>query len=174
MKLKDIITGLFLLIIIGAGGAAAQKSAADNETELRKVVENFRISLINKDKPLFLGLFLEGAIGWQSVTADKSLLQIRLKEPKALKVVVNPKDNHISFIDFIVGTGKRTEETFSDIKIKTDGDIALVAFDYTFLYDGRETNHGQEDWLLVRTEKGWKITSVVWSETLPSLVVQPS
>jgi hypothetical protein len=43
-----------------------------------------------------------------------------------------------------------------------------VTFDYTFLSDGRETNRGKEAWLLVRTEAGWKITTLAYSYDLPA------
>jgi hypothetical protein len=36
-----------------------------------------------------------------------------------------------------------------------------VAFDYTFLANGKKTNWGREMWQLVRTEDGWKIFSVI-------------
>ena len=163
---RFIVIGL--LSVAAVSNSSAQKSAAGNEAELYKVVENFRTSLIKKDKSLFLGLFLESNIGWQSVTENESLARIKVKQPKAVKVFVNPKDNYLSFIDFIVKDKKPIEETFANIKISTDGDVAFIGFDYVFLYDGRESNHGKEHWLLVRTENDWKITSVVWSETLPS------
>ena len=169
MKLKIIkrFFSIGLLLVVGASSSLAQKSATRDEAELRKVTENFRTSIIKKDKPLFLSLFLESNIGWQSVTENESLSRIKVKQPKAVKVFVNPKDNYLSFIDFVVEAKNPVEETFSNIKISTDGDVAFIGFDYAFLFDGRETNHGKEHWLLVRTENDWKITAVVWSETLP-------
>lgn len=169
MKFKTIkrLVGIGLLLIIAAISSFAQKSVSSDETEVRKVVENFRIALIKKDKPLFLSLFLEGNIGWQTVTEDESLSRVKVKQPKAVKVFIDPKETYLAFIDWIAEDKKRTEETFSNIRINTDGDVASVGFDYAFLYDNRETNHGQEHWLLVRTENGWKITSVAWSTILP-------
>ncbi len=52
------------------------------------------------------------------------------------------------------------------MKIDTDGDLASVLFDYAFLSNGKETNHGKEAWHLLRTQDGWKIASVVWSVNL--------
>lgn len=154
-----------LLLIISAVSLTAQKSAADSEAEIRQVIENFRLAIIKKDKPLLLSLFSEGVIGWQSVLDNKSLERVRTKDTKAAKV--DTKDSHIAFEDFISSDPKRTEETFANIKISTDGEAASVGFDYVFLYDNRENNRGKEFWLLVRSENGWKITSVVWSQTLP-------
>jgi len=50
--------------------------------------------------------------------------------------------------------------------IDGDADGATVAFDYTFLSDGRATNSGKECWRLVRAESGWKIMTLSWSVTL--------
>ena len=132
--------------------------------EIGAVIEAFRTAIIEKDKPKFLALFpASGPVAWQSVIGDDNLRQLRLKKPDTGKANHNPKRTHLSFIDGIVSEPERNEETFDDIRIDTDGDIASVAFDYRFLQDGRETNRGREAWNLVRTDAGWKIVSVIWS-----------
>jgi len=169
-KIMKKLAGIGLILACAAGSLSAQRTAAISETELRTVVENFRTSLIKKDKPLFLSLFLtEGNIAWQTVTEDTSLARIKARQPNAVKVFIDPKETYLTFIDFITTDPKPTEETFSDVKISTDGEAAAIEFDYMFLYDRRQTNHGREHWLLVRTENGWKIISVVWSTILPSI-----
>ena len=54
MKFKIIKRrfGVGLLLVVAASSSLAQKSTTSAETELRKVVENFRTSIIKKDKPL--------------------------------------------------------------------------------------------------------------------------
>ena len=132
--------------------------------EIGAVIEAFRTAIIEKDKPKFLALFpASGPVAWQSVIGDDNLKQLRLKKPETGKANHNPKRTHLSFIDGIVGDKERAEETFDNIRIDTDGDVAAVAFDYRFLSDGRETNRGLETWNLVRTDAGWKIVSVAWS-----------
>ena len=132
--------------------------------EIGAVIEAFRTAIIEKDKPKFLALFPEsGPVAWQSVIGDDNLKQVRLKKPQTGKASPDPKRTHLSFIDGIVANPKPAEETFDDIRIDTDGDVASVAFDYRFLSDGRETNRGLETWNLVRTDAGWKIVSVAWS-----------
>lgn len=98
---------------------------------------------------------------------DESLTRVKVKRPQAIKARVNPQNTHIAFADSFAKDEKRNEETFSNIKIDSDGDAASVGFDYVYLYDGREINRGREYWLLVRTETGWKITSVAYSMILP-------
>lgn len=132
--------------------------------EIGAVIEAFRSAIIEKDKPKFLALFPDsGPVAWQSVISDDNLKQLRLKKPDTGKARPNAKYTHLGFIDGIVADKERAEETFDNIRIDTDGDVAAVAFDYRFLSDGRETNRGLESWNLVRTDDGWKIVSVVWS-----------
>jgi hypothetical protein len=53
---------------------------ADDVAELRKVVELFRVSIIKKDKPSFMALFLSDKpelITWQSVLDDPSLVWVQ-------------------------------------------------------------------------------------------------
>lgn len=132
------------------------------------VIEAFRTAIIDKDKPRFLALFPgSGPVTWQSVIGDDHLRQLRLKEPGTGKADPDPDKTHLSFIDGIVGDKASKAETFDNIRIDTDGEIASVMFDYRFLSDGRETNRGQEAWHLVRTDAGWKIVSVIWSKRSP-------
>ena len=63
---------------------------------------------------------------------------------------------------------KTNEETFSNILIDSDGDNASVAFDFSYMRDGRITNVGREYWLLARTEMGWKIAAVTYSRNFPT------
>ena len=58
------------------------------------------------------------------------------------KAKVDLKRTPLTFIDGIVASADRSEEQFRDVRIETDGDLASVFFDYGFLSNGRETNHG--------------------------------
>lgn len=162
-----------LLPIAASAQDAAPVASAYTRDQARqdigKVIEAFRTAIIEKDKPKFLALFpASGPVAWQSVIGDGNLRQMRLNKPETIKANPNPKRSHLSFIDGIVSEPERSEETFDNIRIDTDGEIASVAFDYRFLGDGRETNRGQEAWHLVRTDDGWKIVSVIWSMHWPT------
>ena len=133
---------------------------------IKQVVESFRTSLINKDKATYMSLFFSDKpedIGWQFVSEDTRLEHIKKTKPDAIKARQIPSNNFISLIDGAVVAKEPREETFSNIVIDTDGEIASVAFDYTFLANGQKTNWGKEMWQLVRTENGWKIFSVVYT-----------
>ncbi len=75
-------------------------------------------------------------------------------------------DHFKTFCDFVGKTDKRIEEKFSNVRINTNGTVAMVYFNYVFLINGIPSNHGDETWQLVRTEAGWKISSMLYSVTL--------
>jgi len=142
----------------------AHPTATEVQTrQIEAVIEAFRTSIIDKDKPRFVALFLHDRIAWQSVKGDDLLLRVRQKQPDATKVGIDRQNNHLSFIDGIVASKNRLEEKFWNTRIDTDGDIASVTFDYSFHSGDRKTNFGKEAWHLVNAGNGWKIVSVIWS-----------
>jgi ketosteroid isomerase-like protein len=142
-------------------------SPAD-EAGIRKVVASFGQAIIQRDKPAFLKLFLSPGVTWQSVLSDNTLARLKKKKPEAVKAKYRQDRNAESFIDGVVASKKTSEETFDNIRIDTDGDVAVVTFDYTFLSDGHKTNWGKECWLMVRAEDGWKITTLAYSIVTPA------
>jgi len=147
----------------GAGGAA-------DIAALQQVVQAFQTAIIDKDKARFLGLFFSDRpeqVTWQAVVDDASLATIQKTRPQAIKARYRPDNHVVAFIDGVVASPVREEETFSDVRIDTDGEVASVSFDYVYRSDGKASNSGREKWLLVRTEQGWKITAVVYTIRLP-------
>jgi hypothetical protein len=147
-------------------GTAAEANTADTTAQVQAVVEAFRTAIINRDQAAFQRLFLHEHITWQSVKGDEALQRIRQKSPTATKLTVDTSRTPYSFIAGIASDKNSSEETFDNVEIDTDGDLASVVFDYAFLSNGKETNHGKEAWHLLRTADGWKIASVVWSVNL--------
>ena len=158
--MKTAFAALALLLALPA--YAQTKADPDTQT-VEAVVEAFRASIVDRDQTRFKKLFLDENTVWQSVTGDKNLKEARKKKPSAVKVRIDPTNNPRNFIDEIAADKAQSEEQFRDVKIQSDGDIASVYFDYSFLADGKETNHGREAWQLVHTDDGWKIVSVIWS-----------
>jgi hypothetical protein len=161
---------LLLLICAVFAGCQSALTANDRTPEdtaaISRVVESFRTSLIQKDKATYMSLFFSDKasdIGWQFVSEDTRLEHIRKTKPDAIKARQIPGNNFISLIDDAIATKESREETFSNVKIETDGEIASASFDYAFLANGIKTNWGKEMWQLVRTENGWKIFSVVYT-----------
>jgi hypothetical protein len=164
MKAFSLCIGLLLLV-----GCASIPERTDRriDADLQHVIESFRTAIIDKDRQRFQSLILHEGITWQSVMDDATVVRAKAKGQQALKVHVNRQRTPLTFIESIIQDPRRSEERFSNIHIDADGDIAQVKFDYVFLRDGQESNRGQERWLLLRTDEGWKIASVVWSVVLP-------
>ena len=146
---------------------ATEANSTETATaQIRVVIEAFRTAIINRDQAAFERLFLHEQITWQPVTGDAALQRILQKVPTAKKLSIDTKRTPYSFSAGIVASKNTSEETFDNVKIDTDGDLASVLFDYAFLSNGSETNHGKEAWHLLRTPDGWKIASVIWSVNL--------
>ena len=160
-----ILSGIVLFLSASLAPAICNAAVPDRAS-IADVIQSFRTAIIQRDKPRFLGLFITPDLPWQSVVSDKSLVEMRSVDPKKDKLRFNPKNNPTSFIDFVVTSKATSEETFSNVAIDGDGDVATVTFDYTFLADGRATNSGKECWLLVRSETGWTIMTLAWSVEL--------
>ena len=162
-------TALATLVILASvlQPAMAKQNESSDVAAIHKVVEQFRTSIINKDKPTFTSLFYSDKpeeVTWQWVVDDVGIALLRKRKPDAHKSIHVAGENYLSFIDSLVKPDARpAEEKFSDVKIDTDGDVASVNFDYSYLDGGKETNWGREMWQLVRTDAGWKIISVIYS-----------
>lgn len=165
MKFAPLALAACLLLPLPASAdvLASAPNAADARQQIEAVVESFRTAIIDKDKTRFIGLFLHENITWQSVVGAGNFQRLREERPEAVKARIDLKRTPLAFIDGIVNSADRSEEQFRDVRIETDGDVASVYFDYSFLANGRETNRGKEAWHLLLTEQGWKIASVVWS-----------
>ncbi len=163
-----ILVGFFVLTACSSSPINAGHS--DDLAALLRIVESFQSSIINKDKIAFMNLFFSDnpeAITWQAVVDDPSLEAIKLTRPQAIKARHRPDNNFVAFIDGIVASPDKEQETFSGVQIDTDGEVASVSFDYVYLSNDKISNSGREKWLLVRTEDGWKIISVVYTIRLP-------
>lgn len=160
-----------LLLPCSLQPALAAQNDPKDVAAIGEVVEAFRSSIINKDKATFVGLFYADNpdhMTWQFVDDDIRVARFGKFAPEARKALRVPDSNYSTFIDGITKAGAEpSEEIFRDVVIDTDGEIASVNFDYSFLLDGKEMNWGREMWHLVRTEEGWKIISVIFSQRDP-------
>ena len=163
-----------LLLALFISSSFPAHATESDHPEIRRVIESFRTSIIERDKPRFLSLFLQDNVNWQGVWHDESLARARLKYPPAMKTRPNSAETHLTFADAFTRDENHMEETFSNIKIDSDGDVATVVFDYVFYLNGSETNRGKECWLMVRTENDWKIVSVAYSKILPKPTETPA
>ena len=158
---------LAAVLVFGAFAAPLHAATpAQDQATIRQVVETFRVSLIKKDPVTFMKLFYSESIPWIGVTTDNSLAREKAektdpKQPDPAKLYAS--GNPRKFIEGISKSKNAIEETFENIRIDTDGDVAQVWFDYSFNEGGYKANWGKESWHMVRAADGWKISSVIWS-----------
>jgi ketosteroid isomerase-like protein len=162
---------LAIVLTLSMWAFAPQYAAAQNvhgEAQIKQVIETFRSAIINKDKDAFLKLFLKDDITWSGVTTDASIERMYAARPKPEMRRPNKifSSNQRDFIKMIAEDKARIEETFSNVRIDSDGEVAQVWFDYSFMSGNYKENWGKESWQMVRTESGWKIAAVIWSQEL--------
>jgi ketosteroid isomerase-like protein len=168
--MKPAVAAVYLAIglFLSVPRQALAEDTAPTRQQIESVIESFRTAIIKKDKDAFLKLFLKDDITWTGVTTDASLEMLYANRPKP--EMQRPRKffngNPGQFIDFIAKNPAKLEETFSNVRIESDGEVAQVWFDYTFMAGNRKENWGKESWQLVRTESGWKIAAVIWSAEL--------
>lgn len=171
VTLKRLVLVGVLSLSASLQPALAGQNDPEDVAAVREVVEAFRTSIIKKDKATFLSLFISENpedVTWQMVDDDARVARLKTIVPEARRVVKWPENNHLAMIDSTIRAGSEPlEEVFRDVVIDTDGEIASVNFDYSFLLDGQEQHWGREMWHLVRTDDGWKIISVIWSQKDP-------
>lgn len=163
---KTIAAALVCSALATFAAPSYAASEPGDRASIEKVVETFRVAIIKKDKASFMKLLYSETIPWIGVTTDKSLARENANKPKPdmpdWKKIGSSGDPK-KFIEGIIKNPGQTEEKFENVRIDSDGDVAQVWFDYSFNRDGYKSNWGKEAWHLVRTEAGWKISSVIWS-----------
>lgn len=148
--------------------AVAQAPDSKDKAHIERVIENFRAAIINKDEEAFMKLFLKEDITWTGVTTDASIerLYANRPRPELKRPFKTFNSSPRQFISSIAKAKEKQEETMSNVRIDSDGDVAQVWFDYSFVNGSYKQNWGKESWQMVRTSDGWKIAAVVWSQEL--------
>ncbi|GGC64961.1 YybH family protein [Undibacterium terreum] len=137
----------------------------EGKAQIEKVIEDFRAAIVNKDQEGFLKLFLKEDITWAGTTTDASIARLYANRPQpAMKpppkfFTMSPR----KFINFIAEDKAKFDEKISNVRIDSDGDVAQVWFDYSLFNGEYKENWGKESWQMLRTDDGWKIAAVVWS-----------
>lgn len=165
--MKSLLAAACLTIglMLSVPNHAVAQSPGNGKQEIESIVETFRTAVINKDTATFMRLFLREDITWAGVFTDASVdrFYARRKDPKLPRPPKYFRDSPRKFIEGIASEAGLLEETFSNVRIESDGEVAQVWFDYNFMVGDYKQNWGKESWQLVRTESGWKIAAVVWS-----------
>lgn len=140
-------------------------SGAFYDPALGTVFNAFFEAIKYKDKDRFLHLFHPEAVSWVGVYSDESITILRQRygngEHKPKAVPASPE----AFIDNIVRSPFDISESWHNLEVLGDEDIATIHFDYVYYLGDFKSNWGEESWQLVKTDAGWKITGVTFSMT---------
>lgn len=152
------LAALFSLSVASTVSAAEPTAARG---DIQSLVTNFQKAIVARDGDALKTMFLPSGSNWWSAFDDGTLATVKKRKPDASR---EHAGDMVKFADFIKTTTHSPEEVFSNVQIQTDGIIGTVYFDYVFLLDGKPTNHGVETWQVIRTDAGWKISAMLYSE----------
>lgn len=157
-----LLVALGLALITGSTHAATTPNTTTNDArgQIEQVIARFQTAIIKKDKAALSDLFLPANNSWIAVPTEATYRVVHARHPKARRFMPG---SYTEFVDFIGTSSERMEETFSNVKIDTDGAVASVYFDFVFLSNGKPQNRGSETWQLIHTGNGWKINALVYS-----------
>ncbi|MQA18198.1 nuclear transport factor 2 family protein [Rugamonas rivuli] len=166
MKIVFSFAVLTCSLLLSLHQPASAENTGVSEKQVGKIIGQFQDAIKNKDIAGFMGLFLREDVTWTAAYTDASVERYNAsikntKEPLATRVQAGGSPR--KFIESIAKNKAPQSEIFSNVRIDTDGDIAHVWFDYTFMVGTYKSAWGKESWQLVRTETGWKISAVTWS-----------
>lgn len=154
--MKNII----LIVVMLLGNQAMAQHFTKEKTEIKKIVKQFKESIIRKDSTTFYSLFHEDPVVWIGVVKNRSQQKRLEKNPGNGKNFFS--DTYKNFFRYIMETGVK-EETFENIRIINDDVIASVTFNYSFREGKDTTNWGSEYWHLIKAQGQWKIASIIYS-----------
>ena len=123
--------------------------------EIDTIVKAFQAAIVAKDRAALEAMFLPADNSWLMVASDAS--RLKPGQPR-----VRPS-SYRQFAEFVSNGKLAVEERFHNVRIHSNGSVGAVYFDFDFLEDGKVTNRGAESWHLVKTDSGWKISSMVFS-----------
>ncbi|MGE7136701.1 hypothetical protein ACQKIE_03630 [Luteibacter sp. NPDC031894] len=156
-------TALLAATIFSASTSAAPGPRRDLD-DIGKVIAQFQQAIKDKNKDAMQDLFVDQNSPLSASASDKTLAIVRAKKADAAKILPSTS---AKFAEQVGTATSPNEERFSNIKINADDAVAAVSFDFTFLVSAKPVNVGKEAWLLVKTEKGWKISAIVYSMNFP-------
>lgn len=137
--------------------------------EIMAVKETFSQALIKKDTATLKSLFYS-EMSWVMALHNKSL-ELAQKSNPAMTSNVLVQDPMASMFRNPYMKEMSIRESFRHPRLVTDGVIANLWFNYSFIMNNTVSNWGTESWHLVKTNGSWKIVHLIYSAQLSP--VQP-
>ena len=142
----------------------ALASTADDTADVDHLIAAYHQAVVSHDAPRLAALFVPTGSAWFSVLSDDGLQRVRVKSPDAMKLKPGSVE---SFVKMVATSTSRLDPRHTNLQVRSDGAIATVTFDFSFLIDGKEQNRGSESWQLVKGTEGWRIASIIYSSNPP-------
>lgn len=161
---RAISIGLFLAAASSSFATSAATETSSAQQEIQHVVDAFQTAIITKDGKTLGGFFLPQGGAWFTVLSDDYYARVKARSPTAPKY---RQGSYTEFVQMVTTSKEAMQEKFSNVRIDTDGAVGSVYFDFVFLIDGAQNNRGSETWHLIKTDDGWKITSMTYSSNPP-------
>lgn len=158
--LSLILLALCLISPVHAADRPAAGARAADVAAIEKPVEQFKAAIIARDGNTLANLFLQDRDSWLSVADEAKWAKVKALNPQARKVFPS---SWKKFAELIQDANVPVEERFYNVRIDTDGAVASAWFDFDFLLDDKVTNRGSGSWPMVRSEDGWKNSSMPFS-----------
>ena len=150
-----LLSSMLLPVFVPAAHAEPAGDDAAAVAEIDTIVKAFQAAIIAKDRAALEAMFLPADNSWLMVASDPA--RLKPGQPR-----VRPS-SYRQFAESIGNSKVPVEERFYNVRIHSNGSIGTVYFDFEFVENGKVTNKGAESWHMVKTEGGWKISSMVFS-----------
>lgn len=143
----------------------ALASTADDTIDVDHLIAAYHQAVVSHDASRLAALFAPTGTAWFSVLSDDGLKRARAKSPDAAKLKPSSVE---SFVKLVATSKSRLDPRHTNLQIRSDGAIATVTFDFSFVIDDKEQNRGSESWQLVKDVDGWRIVSIIYSSNPPA------
>ena len=155
---------------LGAGGlilicSPAMASTAGDTIDVDHLIAAYHQAVVSHDAGRLAALFVPAGTSWFSVLSDDGLARAQAKSRNTAKL---KSGSVASFIKLVATSKPHLDPRHTNLQVRSDGAIATVTFDFSFLIDGKEQNRGSESWQLVKDTDGWRIVSIIYSSNPPA------
>ena len=162
---RDLVLALTTLISTASFAQSAEpvetnKVTAADTVDVQHVIDNYHAAVVAHDGSRLSQLFIPQGSMWLNVLSDDAYARAKAKSPSAVKVRVG---SYTDFVKLLATSKADFNPTHTHLVVNSDGTIASVYFDFSFLIDGKEQNRGSETWVLVKGTDGWRIAAITYS-----------
>jgi hypothetical protein len=135
-------------------------STAQDTVDVQHVMDAFHDAVTTHNGSRLAALFIPEGSTWLNVLSEDAYARAKARSPDVAKIRLG---GYKKFAEFVSTSKASLDPRHSRVQIKNDGAIASVYFDFVFLIDGKEENHGSETWQLVKGAEGWRIAAITYS-----------